>query len=91
MKLADQLTSAHHPSSNGTASNTNAVQGGVEEGRDSLLKSVRFGAVTEEEARSAVEMMLVGSGSQVKPVIEWDGKTVGTGTVQYSTLLSCNV
>jgi len=28
--------------------------------------------------------MLVGRGSQVRPVIEWDGRTVGTGTVQHS-------
>lgn len=51
-----------------------------------LLKSVRFGPIPEAEARGAVEMMLLGSGSQLKPVIEWDGKTIGTGTVQESAV-----
>lgn len=95
MKLAERLTAANPGRTNGIAASPSSsssnghhdANGGQGEGeKGPLLKSVRFGPVLESEARSAVEMMLLGSGSQVKPVIEWDGKAVGTGTVQYSTV-----
>jgi hypothetical protein len=41
-----------------------------------LLKAIRVGPVTVEEARRAKEVMLVGSGVLVMPVVEWDGRPV---------------
>jgi 4-amino-4-deoxychorismate lyase len=37
------------------------------------------GPVTVEEARRAKEVMLVGSGVLVMPVVEWDGRPVNDG------------
>jgi hypothetical protein len=44
-----------------------------------LLKAIRVGPVTVEEARRAKEVMLVGSGVLVMPVVEWDGRPVNDG------------
>lgn len=44
------------------------------------LVEVKVQRVSVQEARSAKEMMLIGSGVLVKPIVEWDGRPVGTGT-----------
>lgn len=44
-----------------------------------LLKGIRMGNISVEEARACPEMMLVGSGVLIMPVIEWDGLPVGDG------------
>ncbi|KAG0560628.1 hypothetical protein M758_9G000800 [Ceratodon purpureus] len=43
------------------------------------LKGVRLSKIPEAEARRAKEMMLIMSGWLILPVVEWDGKLVGTG------------
>lgn len=48
------------------------------------LKGAKVQKISVEEARAASEMLLVGSGVLVKPVVEWDGIPVGTGTCSYS-------
>jgi 4-amino-4-deoxychorismate lyase len=43
------------------------------------LVGVKIQRITVEEAKEAVEMMLIGSGVLVKPVVEWDGQPIGNG------------
>lgn len=43
------------------------------------LRGVRVGNVTVEEGKSASEMMLIGSGILVLPVIQWDDQVIGDG------------
>lgn len=49
----------------------------VKEGK---LQGVRIGDVTVEEGKKAKEMMLVGSGIIVRPVVQWDEQVIGDGT-----------
>eukprot|EP00746_Dinoflagellata_sp_MGD_P002991 gnl/MRDRNA2_/MRDRNA2_105836_c0_seq1.p1 gnl/MRDRNA2_/MRDRNA2_105836_c0~~gnl/MRDRNA2_/MRDRNA2_105836_c0_seq1.p1 ORF type:complete len:352 (-),score=79.55 gnl/MRDRNA2_/MRDRNA2_105836_c0_seq1:68-1123(-) len=46
-----------------------------------LLKDVRQEEVAEADAREAVEVFMTGGDTHIMPVIEWDGKKVGTGEV----------
>ncbi|KAI8552509.1 hypothetical protein RHMOL_Rhmol06G0272400 [Rhododendron molle] len=55
----------------------------VEQG---LLKSVRTGNLTVEEAKGAAEMMYVGSTLPVLPIIMWDDKPIGDGKVGELTM-----
>ncbi|XP_043688033.1 D-amino-acid transaminase, chloroplastic-like [Telopea speciosissima] len=51
-----------------------------------LLKSVNTTNITLEEGKSAAEMMFVGSGLPILPIIMWDGKPIGDGKVGELTL-----
>ncbi|XP_062180851.1 D-amino-acid transaminase, chloroplastic-like isoform X1 [Phragmites australis] len=44
-----------------------------------LLKSVKAASVSDDEARQCAEMMFLGSGLPLLPIVEWDGKPVGDG------------
>lgn len=55
----------------------------VEQGR---LKSVKTANLTLEEAKGAAEMMYVGSTLPVLPIITWDDKPIGDGTVGELTM-----
>lgn len=46
---------------------------------DGTLTGVRVGNVTVEDGKKAEEMMLIGSGVIVKPVLQWDDKCIGDG------------
>ncbi|EES19279.1 D-amino-acid transaminase, chloroplastic [Sorghum bicolor] len=46
-----------------------------------LLRSVRDARISADEARQCAEMMFLGSGLPLLPVVEWDGKPVGDGRV----------
>ncbi|PKU68046.1 D-amino-acid transaminase, chloroplastic [Dendrobium catenatum] len=48
----------------------------VKEGK---IKGVRVGKVTVKEGKMANEMMLIGSGILVKPVVQWDERIIGDG------------
>jgi len=43
------------------------------------VKEILVTKFTEEEAKGAVEVVMIGSGTMVFPVIEWGGKPVGDG------------
>ncbi|XP_042503185.1 D-amino-acid transaminase, chloroplastic-like isoform X2 [Macadamia integrifolia] len=51
-----------------------------------LLKSVNTADITLEQGKSAAEMMFVGSGLPILPIIMWDGKHIGDGKVGELTL-----
>ncbi|KAK8956762.1 hypothetical protein KSP39_PZI001466 [Platanthera zijinensis] len=51
-----------------------------------ILMSVETRNITLEEAKNSAEMMYVGSGLPLLPIIEWDGKPVGNGKVGELTL-----
>ena len=44
-----------------------------------LLRSVRDARISADEARQCAEMMFLGSGLPLLPVVEWDGQPVGDG------------
>ncbi|XP_066368524.1 D-amino-acid transaminase, chloroplastic-like [Miscanthus floridulus] len=46
-----------------------------------LLRSVRDARISAVEARQCAEMMFLGSGLPLLPVVEWDGQPVGDGRV----------
>lgn len=47
--------------------------------RNGLLSGIRERNVTVEEGKMAQEMMLIGSGILVKPVLQWDEDIIGDG------------
>lgn len=47
--------------------------------REGKLSGIKMGNVTVEEGKMAKEMMLLGSGIIVKPVIKWDEQVIGDG------------
>ncbi|PIA36550.1 hypothetical protein AQUCO_03300024v1 [Aquilegia coerulea] len=51
-----------------------------------LLKSVSTANLTLEQAKDAVEMMYVGSGLPILPIIMWDDQPIGEGKVGQLTL-----
>ncbi|KAH7673867.1 4-amino-4-deoxychorismate lyase protein [Dioscorea alata] len=51
-----------------------------------LLQSVRATNITLEQAKDSAEMMYVGSGLPLLPIIEWDGQPIGDGRVGELTL-----
>ena len=44
------------------------------------LRDIVVADISLDEARSATEMMLIGSSINVAPVVEWDGQPIGDGT-----------
>lgn len=50
------------------------------------LKSVKTANLTVEEAKGAAEMMYVGSTLPILPIITWDDKPIGDGTVGELTM-----
>ncbi|RCV15769.1 hypothetical protein SETIT_3G084400v2 [Setaria italica] len=57
------------------------ARAGAEAGRGRLIRSAGDARIPAGEARRCAEMMLVGSGLPVLPVVEWDGQPVGDGRV----------
>ncbi|KAF6161649.1 hypothetical protein GIB67_017287 [Kingdonia uniflora] len=47
--------------------------------RQGLLGEIRVGNVRVEEGKKAREMMLIGSGILVRPVVQWDEQIIGNG------------
>ncbi|XP_039044234.1 D-amino-acid transaminase, chloroplastic-like [Hibiscus syriacus] len=47
--------------------------------RQGTLHRIRVDNVSVDEGKSADEMMLIGSGILVRPVIQWDGQVIGDG------------
>lgn len=47
--------------------------------REGKLKGIRVDDVTVEEGKRASEMMLLGSGVLVRPVVQWDEQVIGDG------------
>ncbi|XP_077212482.1 D-amino-acid transaminase, chloroplastic-like [Tasmannia lanceolata] len=60
----------------------------VEQG---ILKSVKTCDITLEEAKNSAEMMYVGSGLPILPIITWDEQPVGDGKVGELTLALSNL
>eukprot|EP00850_Spirogloea_muscicola_P014124 SM000099S25230 [mRNA] locus=s99:320196:322461:- [translate_table: standard] len=54
--------------------------------KQGLIDTIRIGRVSVKEARAAPEMMLIGSGTLVTPVVEWDRVLVGSGLPGKATL-----
>lgn len=46
-----------------------------------MLKSVKVMDVTVEDGKKADEMMLLGSGVRIRPVIQWDEEFIGDGKI----------
>jgi 4-amino-4-deoxychorismate lyase len=44
-----------------------------------LLKGVEVCDIPVADARAATEMLLIGSSIKVAPIVEWDGRPIGTG------------
>lgn len=44
-----------------------------------LIKAVEVCDVPVDDARAANEMLLIGSSIKVAPIVEWDGRPIGTG------------
>lgn len=59
----------------------------IEEG---LIKGVRIGNIEVQEGKEAEEMMLIGSGVYVLPVIMWDEQPIGNGKEGPVTLALLN-
>ncbi|XP_072965436.1 D-amino-acid transaminase, chloroplastic-like isoform X1 [Typha angustifolia] len=51
-----------------------------------LLSSVNTASITIDEAKESIEMMFVGSGLPILPIVEWDGHAIGDGQVGKLTL-----
>lgn len=47
--------------------------------REGKLQGIKVGNVTVEEGKKAEEMMLLGSGVLVRPVVQWDEQVIGNG------------
>lgn len=62
------------------------AEGLVSEGK---LQGVRVANVTVDEGKKAIEMMLLGSGVLVRPVLQWDEQVIGDGKniIQVENLL----
>ncbi|CAD6272487.1 unnamed protein product [Miscanthus lutarioriparius] len=56
-----------------------------------LLRSVRDARISADEARQCAEMMFLGSGLPLLPVVEWDGQPVGDGRVGRISLALCDM
>ncbi|KAB5514003.1 hypothetical protein DKX38_027909 [Salix brachista] len=52
------------------------AEGLVKQGK---LHGIKIGDVTVEEGKKADEMMLIGSGVLVRPVVQWDNQVIGDG------------
>ncbi|GER33785.1 D-alanine aminotransferase [Striga asiatica] len=46
---------------------------------EGMIEGVRVDDVAVEEGRKAQEMMLIGSGTYVRPVVQWDDQVIGDG------------
>uniref|UniRef100_A0A2P2QMA9 Uncharacterized protein n=1 Tax=Rhizophora mucronata TaxID=61149 RepID=A0A2P2QMA9_RHIMU len=47
--------------------------------RQGKLRGIKAGSVTVQEGKKAEEMMLIGSGVLVRPVVQWDEQIIGDG------------
>jgi branched-subunit amino acid aminotransferase/4-amino-4-deoxychorismate lyase len=47
--------------------------------------------VSVQEGKSADEMMLIGSGILVKPVVQWDDQIIGSGKEQFYMLITYRI
>ena len=47
--------------------------------REGKLRGIRMKNVTVEEGKEADEMMLLGSGILIRPVVQWDDRVIGDG------------
>ncbi|KAF7817137.1 D-amino-acid transaminase, chloroplastic [Senna tora] len=47
--------------------------------KEGMLQGIRMKNVTVEEGKKADEMMLIGSGTLVRPVVQWDDQVIGDG------------
>lgn len=47
--------------------------------KDGKLRGIRVGNLSVEEGKKADEMMLIGSGVIVRPVLQWDEQVIGDG------------
>lgn len=52
----------------------------VKEGK---VRGVKVRDVTVEEGKQAQEMMLIGSGVLVRPVLQWDDQVIGNGEISF--------
>lgn len=60
--------------------------------REGKLHGIKVDSVTVDEGKKADEMMLIGSGVLVRPVVQWDEQVIGNGKkLFYNTLcIFCN-
>lgn len=54
--------------------------------KDGLLTDIKIGNLSVEEAKNSAEMMYVGSGLPILPIVSWDGLPIGDGHVGVLTL-----
>jgi 4-amino-4-deoxychorismate lyase len=47
--------------------------------QDGVIKSIHVADISSDEAKACAEMMLIGSGISVAPIVEWDGEKIGDG------------
>ena len=47
--------------------------------QDGIIKSIQVADIPVAEAKACAEMMLIGSGISVAPIVEWDGEKIGDG------------
>eukprot|EP00249_Psilotum_nudum_P016593 c25898_g1_i3 orf=95-1102(-) len=77
------------------AGNKNVLQDGAPTANncqhDSLLKGIKIQQISVAEAKNAAEMMLVGSGVLIRPVINWDNMPIGNGQPGPVTLALINL
>ncbi|XP_050208546.1 D-amino-acid transaminase, chloroplastic isoform X1 [Mercurialis annua] len=59
--------------------------------REGKLNGVKVGDVTVEQGKQADEMMLIGSGILVRPVVQWDAQIIGDGKEGPVTLALLNL
>ncbi|KAJ9183488.1 hypothetical protein P3X46_007333 [Hevea brasiliensis] len=59
--------------------------------REGKLHGVKMGNVTVEKGKKADEMMLIGSGILVRPVVQWDDQIIGNGKEGPITLALLNL
>ncbi|KAK6912719.1 hypothetical protein RJ641_022320 [Dillenia turbinata] len=56
-------------------------------GKGGKLPGIKVGNVSAEEGKKAIEMMLIGSGILVWPVVQWDEQVIGDSKA-FSAILS---
>ena len=55
---------------------------------DGRLRGIRLGSVSVQEGKMADEMMLIGSGVIMKPVLQWDDQVIGAGMLSFPQFLT---
>ncbi|XP_044419313.1 uncharacterized protein [Triticum aestivum] len=56
-----------------------------------MLSGISSRNVSVQEGKEADEMMLIGSGILVKPVVQWDDQMIGSGLLQTPTSTKCRL